>query len=917
MDTPPTDPSRDWDMNSSGLEVDGIGYFISGAANGNGAGSVYQEAQATMLDYSGNLVWEKTYSANHSSGGHKYVAKKAIYDNATNEIFQMGNSSFSHQFFVNVFDASSGITDASKTIFFSSGLGANIQGFEIIESLDPANYCIAGFHRQHSWISEDDGPTNGTSQNGSPAFLLELEKASQTINWNQQYNIPSSGYNTNVDLFSAFTGQQPAIYTPQMVVAKSNGSGFVMSAVRKETGPTFDLEVLDLGVNGRNNCTNEDPQFSVIHVSYPDEFNLSVNFIAPTSQPGNLGDLPATSIYAACGSPETCEVNAEFTYNIKGCEVAFKDLSIGNTGECWEWDMGDGTIISGVQHPVYTYGASGTYTVCLTVCCKTPSGTFFYDTYCEDVTVNCGPPCQVPTLTDYFTTAATITNCFTREFTSVTASDPNLCYQWLVDGVPVGTSSTLNYTFPANGTYNVCLQTTCCFGLSILVTYCEDVVIDCCEIPQLLDYFNSKHSAQNCAKYKFQAVTNGNPDLCYNWTIDGVLVSTNPGFIHNFTANGTYVVCLEIYCCTDPTTSVTYCETYVIDCCQVPILTDYFTHKISPSNCFWYKFTDVINGNPDVCNRWTIDGVQVGAGNSISYVFPGDGVYEVCLEVYCCDDPSVSITYCETILIDCDLDACGCTVNNLLLNGDFEDTAIPVTSGIGINCTCSAGSVCVGTEPRDKCLNSLWIDDLWDNTLGTSAGHFLIVDGANGTIWSDNVAIAAGETYVFEFWNIREISDNATNNSTQMFDLVVNGTVIGSFNTAAAPSNQWTQYCADWVSNVSLFAAIIEIRQTAGNDFNDYGIDDIQFGKCLGSGMILAPEPEITVYPNPASLSLTVQWEGEIQTEVIKVYSLDGKLLKTVTVGLRNNVEIDVTDLTNGVYVLRAGTIAKRFVVAK
>jgi hypothetical protein len=94
--------------------------------------------------------------------------------------------------------------------------------------------------------------------------------------------------------------------------------------------------------------------------------------------------------------------------------------------------------------------------------------------------------------------------------------------------------------------------------------------------------------------------------------------------------------------------------------------------------------------------------------------------------------------------------SCGCNVSNLLPDGDFE-SLLPVTSGLGINCTCSGSSVCVGNEPRDKCMNSLWIDDLWDHTLGTSSGHFLIVDGGNGSVWSETVPVVAGQEYVLPF----------------------------------------------------------------------------------------------------------------------------------------------------------------------
>jgi hypothetical protein len=224
-----------------------------------------------------------------------------------------------------------------------------------------------------------------------------------------------------------------------------------------------------------------------------------------------------------------------------------------------------------------------------------------------------------------------------------------------------------------------------------------------------------------------------------------------------------------------------------------------------------------------------------------------------------------------------------------LPNGDFENPSIPVMSGLPINCACASGSVCVGHEPRDKCMNSLWIDDLWDHTLGTPAGHFLIVDDNNGTIWADNVSVDAGSTYIFEFWEIREISDNATNNSTQTFDLVIDGMVIGSFNTASAPSNEWMLYCASWVAPYSSTGSTIEIRQTSGTDFNDYGIDDIQFGKCAGSKMntahVIDEAPiELNLYPNPAVNNITLEWNESLEINQVSIYNADGKLVKEVSV---------------------------------
>ncbi len=358
--------------------------------------------------------------------------------------------------------------------------------------------------------------------------------------------------------------------------------------------------------------------------------------------------------------------------------------------------------------------------------------------------------------------------------------------------------------------------------------------------------------------------------------------------------------------------------------CEIPQLEDYFYYSQSSKDCYRHKFSTFTSGS-EYCYVWYVDGVNVGSGSTFDYIFPADGEYEVCVRIYCCDDPNVpTVSYCETIFVDCKKDECGCMINDQLPNGDFEDTTIPVSSGLPVTCTCSTGSVCVGHEPRDKCMNSLWIDDLWDHTLGTSAGHFLIVDGANGTIWSETISFSAGSTYIFEFWEIREVSDNNFgNNSTQSFNIEIDGNVIASFNTASALEDAWTLYCAEFNPSYSSVSSTLEIVQTAGTGYNDYGIDDIQFGKCVGSKMNIAEVVEelpvdLKLYPNPAVNSITLEWNEGLDINEISIFNTDGKLVKSIVVSSEGMTTIDVNDLTDGVYLLRTdANNMERFVIKK
>lgn len=66
----------------------------------------------------------------------------------------------------------------------------------------------------------------------------------------------------------------------------------------------------------------------------------------------------------------------------------------------------------------------------------------------------------------------------------------------------------------------------------------------------------------------------------------------------------------------------------------------------------------------------------------------------------------------------------------------------------------------------------------------------------------------------------------------------------------------------------------------------------------------------IKIYPNPSSGFLNIQAEDEI--EIIEVYDLAGKLMKTQNVR-ENNCQIDISDLDKGIYLIQIETSAGLF----
>ena len=62
----------------------------------------------------------------------------------------------------------------------------------------------------------------------------------------------------------------------------------------------------------------------------------------------------------------TCSVSAAFSSSVADATVTFTDASTGDLLMRWRWDFGDGTY-SNLRNPVHVYGATGTYSVTLTV----------------------------------------------------------------------------------------------------------------------------------------------------------------------------------------------------------------------------------------------------------------------------------------------------------------------------------------------------------------------------------------------------------------------------------------------------------------------------------------------------------------------------------------------------------------------
>ena len=200
--------------------------------------------------------------------------------------------------------------------------------------------------------------------------------------------------------------------------------------------------------------------FTAVFTEFIASSNLCINVFL------DEGDLQCT-VDICIALPDCdlvpCEfsVETEYTYSDESpCTILFSpnlSLPTGLTVVSWSWDFGDG-MVSGLQNPSHFF-SGGTYNVCLTVIATNGTDTCSITTCSLITTENCeSSKCKVKA---NFSSQATAPCTF--QFTDLSAATTGnylTNWEWTVNGVLFSTQQNPSYTFPGNGTYEVCLKAT-------------------------------------------------------------------------------------------------------------------------------------------------------------------------------------------------------------------------------------------------------------------------------------------------------------------------------------------------------------------------------------------------------------------------------------------------------------------------
>ncbi len=142
-------------------------------------------------------------------------------------------------------------------------------------------------------------------------------------------------------------------------------------------------------------------------------------------------------------------------------------------------------------------------------------------------------------------------------------------------------------------------------------------------------------------------------------------------------------------------------------------------------------------------------------------------------------------------------------------------------------------------------------------------------------------------------------------------------TTDSPISTTFIPNNsQWKNVSITNISSSYMTNKLmVKFEFKAGGGNNIY-IDNINLFDPAWANIDENSNKKTTIFPNPASKTVTVQFNSKIDNPTVSIYDLTGKLvLKTILKDKANNCKLNIENLAKGTYILTIGQDRKKLIV--
>ena len=215
-------------------------------------------------------------------------------------------------------------------------------------------------------------------------------------------------------------------------------------------------------------------------------------------------------------------------------------------------------------------------------------------------------------------------------------------------------------------------------------------------------------------------------------------------------------------------------------------------------------------------------------------------------------------------------------------------TTPPLTASATSNWTARTGTkhmVCFAASGPGAALNDDWL---------ISPQIALGASGNTLTFWAKSCDAAYGAEKF-------KVGVSTTTSATTSFTVISAGTHI-----TTTPALTWTQY----TYNLDAYAGqtvYISINCVSDDQFG-FAVDDFKVTATTVASTESFFTNNFSMYPNPTNNVLNLSVKNGLTINEISLVDINGRTVKSIQTGFNSEMEIDVLDLTSGVYMLNVKT---------
>ena len=378
------------------------------------------------------------------------------------------------------------------------------------------------------------------------------------------------------------------------------------------TGGTFPSYFWDFGDGNISYQTNPNHLYA-----NPGSYTVTLSM---SDSSGNCFDSFTQIVQVNCGLTGSCV--SDFGWYVdttgSGCSIQFYDLSTGS-GLSYYWDFGDGNWTS-LANPSHTYGASGSYTVGLTVWNNI---TLCSDTTYQLVTVNCASTGTC--IADFNWSPDPSSGC-TINFTNNSSGAVFPYYFWDFGDGNYAYQANPSHTYASSGSYTVVLTMTDSLGVNCVTSYTQVVQANCTTTGSCVSDFGwyVDTTGSGCS-IQFYDLSTGS-GLNYSWSFGDGGWSSSPNPSHTYATSGTYAVSMTVW---NSTCSDTSYQTIFVSCGIAPACDASF-NWYADSACNVY-FNNTSTGGVFPTYFWDFGDGNISYQTNPTHTYANPGSYTVVL----------------------------------------------------------------------------------------------------------------------------------------------------------------------------------------------------------------------------------------------------------------------------------------------